>query len=93
MTVSYTKYNDLLIMHNITSYQVSRDTGIHQSTLSDWKTGRSCPKSDKLHVLAGYFGVNIEYFLEEETGRKKKGVVTSNNNKNRRQTVKDRQIS
>ncbi len=91
MNVSYSKFYDLLTLHNINSYQVSKDTGIHQSTLSDWKTGRSCPKADKLYVLASYFGVDIEYFLEEEKiGRKKEGVVTSNDIKNRRQTVKDR---
>nr|DAH86210.1 MAG TPA: SOS-response transcriptional repressor [Bacteriophage sp.] len=32
----------------------------------DWRDGRSKPKVDKLAVLAKYFGVSIEYFLEEE---------------------------
>ena len=60
----YKKFSSLLEESNKTAYQVSKDTGIAQSVLSDWKTGRSKPKTDKLAVLAKYFGVPIEYFLE-----------------------------
>ncbi|MEY8536678.1 helix-turn-helix transcriptional regulator [Blautia pseudococcoides] len=61
----YKKFVILLVKHNKTAYQVSKDTGIAQSVLSNWKTGRSKPKIDKLKILADYFGVPIEYFLEE----------------------------
>lgn len=61
----YEKFAELLDKNNKTAYQVSKDTGIAQSVLSDWKTGRSKPKVDKLKALADYFGVSIEYFLEE----------------------------
>ena len=61
---SYEKFIELLEKTNKSAYQVSKDTGIAQSVLSDWKTGRSKPKTDKLAVLAKYFGVPIEYFLE-----------------------------
>ena len=61
----YKKFAELLDKNNKTAYQVSKDTGIAQSVLSDWKTGRSKPKVDKLKVLADYFSVNIEYFLED----------------------------
>lgn len=60
----YEKFERLLKERNLTPYRVSLDTGIAQSTLSDWKTGRSKPKVDKLKILADYFGVPIEYFLE-----------------------------
>lgn len=59
----YEKFAELLDKYNKTAYQVSKDTGIAQSVLSDWKTGRSKPKADKLKILADYFGVSIEYFL------------------------------
>lgn len=62
----YKKFLNLLEKSNKTAYQVSKDTGIAQSVLSDWKRGRSNPKVDKLKILADYFGVTIEYFLEEE---------------------------
>ncbi len=63
----YKKFAELLEKTNKTAYQVSKDTGIAQSVLSDWKTGRSNPKTDKLKILADYFGVPIDYFLEDTT--------------------------
>lgn len=61
----YEKFAELLAKTNKTSYQVSKDTGISETVFSYWKNGRSQPKVDKLKVLADYFGVSIEYFLEE----------------------------
>lgn len=61
----YEKFAELLEKTNKTAYQVSKDTGIAQSVLSDWKNGRSKPKTEKLKILADYFGVSIEYFLGE----------------------------
>ena len=60
----YEKFAELLEKNNKTAYQVSKETGIPQSVLSDWKRGRSKPKVEKLKILADYFGVSIEYFLE-----------------------------
>ena len=60
----YEKFAELLDKTNKTAYQVSKDTGIPQSVLSDWKRGRSNVKTDKLKILADYFGVSIEYFIE-----------------------------
>lgn len=60
----YKKFAELLEKTNKTAYQVSKDTGIAQSVLSDWKNGRSNPKVDKLKILANYFSKPIEYFLE-----------------------------
>lgn len=62
----YKKFLLLLERDGKSVYRVSSDTGIAQSTLSDWKTGRSTPKVDKLQILANYFGVSIEYFLSED---------------------------
>lgn len=60
----YEKYAALLRQTGKTSYRVSKDTGIAENVLSYWKSGRSKPKADKLKILADYFGVPIEYFLE-----------------------------
>lgn len=62
----YSKFVELLQKAGVTPYQVSKATGISQSTLSDWKTGRAKPKADKLLQLAEYFGVTVDYFLKEE---------------------------
>lgn len=59
----YAKFDKLCKEKAITPYRVSIDTGISQSTLSEWKTGKSNPKLDKLIILAKYFNVSIEYFI------------------------------
>ena len=61
----YEKYVKLRNKKGVTDYRVPEDTKITKSTFSDWKSGRSNPKIDKLKILADYFGVSIEYFLEE----------------------------
>lgn len=61
----YTKFEDLLHKRGIKSYQVSKETGVSQVTLSQWKNGRSTPKVDKLKKIADYFGVTIDYFLQD----------------------------
>lgn len=59
----YEIFRKLLDEKGITSYQVSKDTGISQTTLSDWKLGKSTPKADKLKKLADYFGVSVDIFI------------------------------
>lgn len=60
----YLKFKHLLEERRLTPYQVAKATGISQSTLSNWKTGRAKPKADKLLILAEYFGVSVDYFLK-----------------------------
>ena len=62
----YKKFEKLLEKTHKTTYRVSKETGIAQNVFSNWKSGRSVPKTDKLKILADYFGVSIEYFLEQE---------------------------
>ena len=62
---SYKKFKELLSKNNVTQYRVSKETGLYSSLFSEWKAGKSCPKADKIKILADYFGVSIEYFLEE----------------------------
>lgn len=64
----YKKYEELLAKTNKTSYQISKETGISQTAFSNWKSGRSQPGLESLRRLADYFGVSIEYFLEEKAG-------------------------
>ena len=61
----YEKFAALLEKSNKTAYRVATDTGLSASVFSDWKSGKSKPKADKLKILADYFGVSIEYFLED----------------------------
>lgn len=65
--MDYKKFDALLKKHNTTVYRVSKATGIAPSTFSDWKSGRSSPKADKLKKIADYFEVGIEYMIDADT--------------------------
>ena len=69
----YAKFETLLCKRGITSYQVAKATGISQVTLSQWKSGRSTPKVDKLLKIATYLNVSIEDLIETES-EKIKGI-------------------
>lgn len=62
----YEKFEKLLKEKNLSTYRVSKDTGITSSTFADWKSGRSVPKLPKLQKIADYFGVPVSYFTDEE---------------------------
>lgn len=67
----YQKYTELRDAKGVSDYRVSKDTGITKSTFTDWKSGRSEPKIEKLKILADYFGVSIEYFINDEPEQEK----------------------
>lgn len=60
----YDKLKLLMQEHNLTAAQLSRDIGISQTILSQWKHGRQTPSADALARLAVYFDAPVEYFLE-----------------------------
>ena len=65
--MDYKRFEALLDSHNTSVYKVSKATGIAQSTFSDWKSGRSTPKADKLKKIAEHFGVSLGYLLDAES--------------------------
>lgn len=79
----YQRFSKLLQQHGITAYRVSKDTGISQQVLSDWKLGRSKPKADKLQKLAVYFDVPIEYFTDETEFEKIKKLTPADDGKSK----------
>lgn len=66
----YDVFEQLLQKTGITAYKVSKETGISQTTFSNWKSGRSIPKSDTMQKIADYFHVSMEYLM---TGEEKEG--------------------
>lgn len=60
---SFKKLEKLLNKHNVTMYQLSKELDFGMSMLSDWKSGRSKPKIEKLSKIADYFGVDVQYFI------------------------------
>lgn len=85
----YEIFSELLQKYGVTPYKVSKETGVSQSTLSDWKRGISTPKPDKLQKIADYFGVSLSYLLsgeETSTPKEKTSELTA---KDERDIAKD----
>ena len=61
--MNYEKFEQLLRIKNTSVYRVSKETGIPASTFSDWKNGRSTPKTEKLSKIARFFDVSLDYFF------------------------------
>ncbi len=59
----YEVFENLLKEKNVSSYRVSKDTGVTQTALSNWKTGKSTPTAKTLQKIADYFGVTIDYLM------------------------------
>ena len=58
----YDVYCNMRDFRGVKDARVAQATGIPKSTFSDWKSGRSFPKSDKLEKIASYFGVELAYW-------------------------------
>ena len=71
----YEIFVKLLEKYGVTAYKVSKATGIAGSTFTDWKTGRSTPKQDKLQKIADYFGVTVDYLMTGKEEPEKKEIT------------------
>ena len=60
---------------------VVRQTGITKSTFSDWKSGRSKPKNDKLQKIADFFGVTVDYLMTGKENSKTTPSLTNRDQK------------
>ncbi|HIW82666.1 MAG TPA: helix-turn-helix domain-containing protein [Candidatus Acetatifactor stercoripullorum] len=65
----YEIFLKLLEQKGVTAYKVGKTTGIASSTFSDWKSGRSVPKQEKLQKIADYFGVTVEYLMTGQNSK------------------------
>lgn len=72
MTI-YDRYCEIRNSKGLKDSNVASGTGIGKSTFSDWKSGRSQPKQDKLQKIADFLGVSLEYLT---TGKEKEWEPT-----------------
>ena len=63
MRPNYKKFEALRDKEGKTNYQVSVESGVSRSTLSEWKDGKHAPELPTLAKLADYFKVSIEELL------------------------------
>ena len=62
----YEIFERLLKRDNVTPYRVYKETGVPQSTLSDWKKDGRTPGAEHLKKIAAYFNVTVDYLLGGE---------------------------
>ena len=58
--VRYALHRD---MNHLTDYEVAKTLRIGRSTFSDWKSGKTFPKVEKLIAIASFLGMSLDYFL------------------------------
>lgn len=61
----YTKYAELRDKACVKDAEVAAATNIPKSTFTDWKSGRSKPKLEKLLKIAKFFNVSVEELIEQ----------------------------
>jgi transcriptional regulator with XRE-family HTH domain len=64
----YMKYASIRDEQHKTDAQVSRETGILQSTFSDWKSGNYTPAFGNIVKIAECLGVSANTFEIEQEG-------------------------
>lgn len=65
----YEKFEELLGIKGYTAADVTRLTGISSTVFSEWKKGKSTPKTDKLILIARCLGTTVEYLMTGEETR------------------------
>lgn len=62
----YEHYQRLLDEKGLKNADVSRATGISNMTLSDWKRGKSEPKTKNMQKIADFLGTTLSYLVTGE---------------------------
>lgn len=81
----YEIFESIINERGITAYRVYKETGVSQSTLSDWKNGKSIPSAQKLKLIADYLGVTVDYLM----GAEKKEKAPALTEKDKRDAAKE----
>ena len=62
---SFQKVESLVNANKTSFYAVAKNLGFSPVVFSDWRAGKSMPKTDKLLKIANFFGVSVDYFLKD----------------------------
>ena len=61
----YGRYAEARDRAEMTDAQVAKEADVKQSVLSEWKSGRYCPKFDKLFRVAKAVGITFDDLVGE----------------------------
>lgn len=59
----YEIYQKLLDIKHLKNSDVSRGTGVSNMTLSDWKNGKTTPKTETMQKIADFLEVSVDYLM------------------------------
>lgn len=59
----YEIYQRLLDEKGLKNSDVSKGTGISNMTLSDWKHGKTTPKTETMRKIGDFLGVSVDYLM------------------------------
>lgn len=59
----YKRFLSILKSKGLTPYKVSKETGVSQATLTNWKNGSYTPKYDKLKKIADYLNIEVSELM------------------------------
>ena len=62
----YDRFEDLLKRKGMKVADLSRITGLTSTVFSEWKSGKSIPKTDKLIKIAKALNTTVEYLVTGE---------------------------
>ena len=62
----YDRFLAILKNKGISAYKVSKETGVSQATLTNWKNGSYVPKYDKLKKIADFLNVEISELMGDK---------------------------
>lgn len=77
----YEIFEQLLQKHGVSAYRVSKEAGVTQTALSNWKNGRNTPSTATLQKIADYFGVTIDYLMTGKDDSEKEPKLNSKDEK------------
>lgn len=60
---SFNRVDKLAKEKGLTFYVICKDLELARSLFSDWKAGKSMPKTDKLIKIAQYLGTTVDYIV------------------------------
>ncbi len=67
----YEIFLKLLELHNVTTADVCKATGISQSVMSNWKKRNNLLSAKNAQLVADYFNVSVKYLLTGEEDAEK----------------------
>ena len=71
----YEIYQKLLDEKGLKNSDVSRGAKVSNMTLSDWKHGKTIPKTETMIKIANYLDVSVDYLTGKEPDNKERAKI------------------